>query len=85
MNYSESTGERAMRAVEWVVRDGKLSIKSQVPTSDIHCFFGDDTDSIEILESWEHSIRQSMTNDSLALHLTNLKARTDHLATVFQC
>lgn len=65
-----------MRAPQWSIENGALVIRSKVPTSDFHCFFGDDRSSLETLASWEDEIRKSIPDETLKSHLSAIEKNT---------
>ena len=65
-----------MRAPQWSIENGALVVRSKVPTSDVHCFFGDDKTSLETLSAWENEIRKTIPRKTLKSHLSTIEKST---------
>lgn len=67
-----------MRSMTVSLECGQTVIRSTIPASDFHCFFGDNQESMDTLSQWEEEISKSLP-DVQKQSFVDAVNRIDHL------
>jgi hypothetical protein len=65
-----------MRASEMFLDNGKMMLKSTIPASDMHCFFGDNSASDKTLDQWAQTIQKGISSEALTKQFALIEKRT---------
>lgn len=65
-----------MRTSEWSIENGQFVIRSQIPSADVHCFFGDNRESLNTLSDWEAALRKDFPENTLTEHQSAIEKKT---------